>query len=55
MFDMFKAWQREAEKWRNGEKTKEEYDQWRYRYPLVEAELTHKRLSDKRKVLLLVK
>ena len=29
--------------------TKEEYDQWRYRYPLVEAERTHKRLSEKRK------
>ena len=49
MYDMFKAWQREAEKWRNGEITKEEYDQWRYRYPLVEAERTHKRLSEKRK------
>ena len=33
MFDMFNAWQQEAEKLRNGEITKEEYDAWRYNYP----------------------
>lgn len=49
MFDMFKAWQKEAEKWRNGEITKEDYDQWRYRYPLPRAEQFHKELSEKRK------
>ena len=49
MFDMFRAWQREAEKWHSGEITKEDYDQWRYRYPLVGAERTHNRLSEKRK------
>ena len=47
MFEMFTAWQREAEKWHNGEITKENYDQWRYRYPMMEAERTHKRLSEK--------
>ncbi len=35
--DAISQW-REAEKWHNGEITKEEYDRWRYRYPLVEAE-----------------
>ena len=33
MLDMFGAWQQEAEKLKNGDITKEEYDQWRYRYP----------------------
>ena len=33
MFDMFSAWQEQAEKLKNGEITKEEYDQWRYRFP----------------------
>ena len=33
MFDMFHAWQEQAEKLKSGEITKEEYDQWRYNYP----------------------
>ena len=33
MFDMFSAWQKQAEKLKNGEITKEEYDHWRYNYP----------------------
>jgi transcriptional regulator with XRE-family HTH domain len=33
MFDIFHAWQQEAEKLRKGEITKEEYDAWRYNYP----------------------
>lgn len=33
MFDMFSAWQEQAEKLKNGEITKEEYDNWRYNYP----------------------
>ena len=33
MFDMFSAWQEQAEKLQNGEITKEEYDNWRYNYP----------------------
>jgi transcriptional regulator with XRE-family HTH domain len=33
MFDMFSAWQKEAEKLKNEEITKEEYDTWRYIYP----------------------
>lgn len=49
IFEVFTAWQREAEKWHNGEITKEEYDQWRYRYPLPRAEQFHKELSEKRK------
>jgi len=34
---MFLAWQQEAEKLKNGEITKEEYDTWRYNYPRSEA------------------
>lgn len=33
MFDMFSVWNTQAEKLKNGEITKEEYDQWRYDYP----------------------
>ena len=33
MFDMFHAWQEQAAKLEQGEITKEEYDQWRYKYP----------------------
>jgi len=40
MFGMFYAWRQEAAKLENGEITKEEYDQWRYRYP--EFDITRK-------------
>ena len=33
MFDMFHAWQEQAEKLKSEEISKEEYDQWRYNYP----------------------
>ena len=33
MFDMFSAWEEHAEKYKNGEITKGEYDHWRYNYP----------------------
>jgi transcriptional regulator with XRE-family HTH domain len=33
MLDMLTAWQQEAAKLKAGEITKEQYDQWRYRYP----------------------
>lgn len=33
MLEMFTAWQEQSEKFKNGEITKEEYDQWRYYYP----------------------
>ena len=33
MFDMFHAWQEQAAKLERGEITKEDYDQWRYKYP----------------------
>ena len=31
--DMFTSWQKEDAKLEAGEITKEEYDQWRYKYP----------------------
>ena len=51
MFDMFCAWQKETEKLRNGEITKTEYDQWRYRYPELDTtgqwvRIPSKELSD---------
>ena len=42
MFDIFSAWQEQAEKLKNGEITKEEYDNWRYNYPESVAFNYHK-------------
>ncbi len=38
MLDIFMAWQKESEKLKAGEITKEEYDIWRYNYPRIDAE-----------------
>jgi len=51
MFDMFHAWQKEAEKLRNGQITREEYNQWRYNYPKLDtsghwAKVPSQELSD---------
>lgn len=35
MFEMFSAWEEHAEKYKNGEITKGEYDYWRYNYPKI--------------------
>ena len=48
MLDMFNAWQREAERLKAGEITKEEYDAWRYNYPKIEAERTTAALDARR-------
>lgn len=32
---MFSAWKKQAEKYKNGAITKEEYDYWRYNYPKI--------------------
>lgn len=38
MTGLLKPWEEMAQKYRNGEISREEYDQWRYRYPRLEAE-----------------
>ena len=38
MLDMLSLWYDKYEKLQNGEITKEEYDQWRYTYPKMQAE-----------------
>ena len=38
MTGLLKPWEEMAQKYRNGEISREEYDQWRYRYPRAEAE-----------------
>ena len=48
MFNMLNAWQHEAEKFRAGTITKEEYDTWRYNYPRIEAERFRAELDAKR-------
>lgn len=37
MFKMLHAWQSEAARLENGEITKEEYDEWRYKYPELDT------------------
>ena len=37
MFDIFNAWHKESEKLKNSEITKEQYDQWRYKYPKLDT------------------
>ena len=38
MLDIFTAWHQGAEKLKNGDFTKEEYDSWRYNYPIGDVE-----------------
>ena len=45
LFEDLSAWQKEAEKYRNGEITKDEYDAWRYTYPEYEAKRTRAELD----------
>ena len=49
LLERFTAWQKEAEKYRNGEISKEEYDRWRYTYPEVEVQRTRDALDEMRK------
>ena len=37
LFDMFSSWQQQAEKLEKGEISKDEYDEWRYRYPALDT------------------
>ena len=51
MFEMFSAWQEQAEKLKNGKITKEEYDHWRYNCPKYDetfgyVKLPSQQLSD---------
>lgn len=49
LLERFTAWQKEAEKYRNGKISKEEYDRWRYTYPEVEVQRTRDALDDLRR------
>ena len=40
MLGMFTVWQEQAEKYRNGDISKEEYDNWRYNFPINNEEQT---------------
>ena len=48
LLESFTAWQKEAEKYRNGEISKEEYDHWRYTYPEIEVQRTREALDSLR-------
>lgn len=40
VFQMLTAWAEQAEKYRNGEISKEQYDEWRYTYPKIDTTQT---------------
>ena len=49
VFGMLSAWAEQAEKYRNGEITKDQYDDWRYNYPKYDesfVKVPSKNLSD---------
>jgi hypothetical protein len=48
MFEMLNAWQFEADKLKRGEITKEEYNDWRYNDPRIEAERIKTQLDARR-------
>lgn len=48
MLNMLLSWKTEARKLKSGEITKEEYDQWRYTYPRIEAKRTKLALDARR-------
>lgn len=45
LHDLFTVWQQEAAKLKSGEISREEYDEWRYTYPEVEARRTREALD----------
>lgn len=49
LFDRFRSWHDEHEKLANGEITKEDYDNWRYTYPIESVRRTKKKLDALRK------
>ena len=48
MFEMFSVWQKECDKLKSGEITKDEYDAWRYNYPKIDAQHIRERLDASR-------
>ena len=48
MFDMFSTWQKEYDKFKRGEITKDEYDDWRYNYPKIKVERTKAALDTRK-------
>jgi len=46
LFELFNLWNKEADKLKNGEITKEEYDQWRYAYPTGDS--SYKKVPSKK-------
>ena len=49
LFEIFSTWHEEAEKLKEGEISQEEYNDWRYTYPRIEAKRTKTSLDEKRK------
>ena len=44
--DGFMEWSKKHEQLKNGEITQEEYDEWRYNYPMSAARENHKKLME---------
>ena len=50
MSGLIQPWEEMAQKYRNGEISREEYDQWRYKYPRSEAERNEEALEKLKKM-----
>jgi len=48
VFKMLSAWADQAEKLRNGEISKDQYDRWRYTFPKIEVQRTREALDSLR-------
>lgn len=44
MYNMFHAWQQQAARLENGEISREEYDEWRYKYPELDTSGHYKKV-----------
>ena len=49
LFSMLNAWHKQADKLRNAEITKDDYDDWRYNYPKSDAKVRKTQLDKLRK------
>jgi len=50
MFDMLLLWQQESERFKSGEISEAEYNEWRYNYPKIEAKHFQEKLNARRKL-----
>jgi hypothetical protein len=50
IFDMFLSWHQESERFKSGELSEAEYNEWRYNYPKSEATRFKEKINARRKL-----